>query len=429
MALPRRPFFHPSMDRNAKSKANLLAALKHRNYRLFFSGQVVSLVGTWMQRLAMSWLIYRLTKDPLLFGVATFIGQVPMLVLAPLAGVLLDRWDKRRVLIATQTSAMLQAAILAALVFLGWDSIGLVILLSFVLGVVNTLDMPARQSFVVEMVEDRADLPNAIALNSFMVNLGKIIGPVVAGSFIALFGEAWCFALNSLSYIGVIVAFVLMRTNASNVKPQRMPVLKEMREGVRYVFSIRHIRSVILLLAVMSIVAMPYTDMMPFVATRILHGDAHTLGWMRAATGVGAVIGGLWMASRNTARLLGRIIPLATSLFGAGLIVFSVATNLAFSLTTLLITGLGLMIHMSSSNTIIQSTVDDDKRGRTMSIYMMAMQGMMPFGSLLSGFLAKALGVQQMYAVCGALCLIAAAWFWSGLPKWNEDEGARHLVA
>jgi len=381
-----------------------------------------------MQRLAMSWLIYRLTRDPLLFGVASFIGQIPMLVLAPLAGVLLDRWDKRRVLIATQSSAMLQAAVLATLVFLGWENIYLVIFLSFLLGVINTLDMPARQSFVIEMVEDRTDLPNAIALNSFMVNLGKIIGPVVAGAFIAVFGEGWCFAINSLSYVGVIVAFVLMRTKGVRKSSQRMPILKEMREGVRYVFGVRHIRSVIMLLAVMSIIAMPYTDMMPFVATRILQGDAHTLGWMRAATGVGAVIGGLWMASRNSARRLGRIIPLATSVFGGGLILFALASDIAVALPTLVVTGLGLMIHMSSSNTIIQSTVDDDKRGRTMSIYMMAMQGMMPFGSLLSGFLAKVAGVQQMYAICGGLCLLASAWFWSGLRKWHFEDGSKHLV-
>lgn len=415
--------------RNGRLRANVLASLRHRNYRLFFAGQIVSLVGTWMQRLAMSWLIYRLTNDPLLFGVASFIGQIPMLVLAPLAGVMLDRWDKRHVLIMTQSGAMLQAAVLAALVFAGRADIYLVIFLSFVLGVINTLDMPARQSFVVEMVEDRADLPNAIALNSFMVNIGKIVGPVMAGAFIAAFGEGWCFALNSLSYVGVILAFILMRTKGVQYDAPRRSILREMREGVHYAFGVRHIRSVILLLAVMSIVAMPYTDMMPFVATQIFHGDAHTLGWMRAATGIGAVLGGLWMAARNSAKGLGRIIPVATAGFGTGLIWFALAGSLAVALPALLATGLGLMIHMSSSNTIVQSTVDDDKRGRTMSIYMMAMQGMMPFGSLLSGFLAKAAGVQNMYALCGLLCLVSAALFWTDTLKWRANPCARQLVA
>jgi len=382
-----------------------------------------------MQRLAMSWLIFRLTNDPFLFGVASFIGQIPMLVFAPLAGVLLDRWDRRRVLIVTQSCAMVQAAILALLVYCQVESIYTVILLSFCLGIVNTFDMPARQSFVVEMVEDRADLPNAIALNSFMVNLGKIFGPIMAGAFIALFGEALCFAINSVSYIGVIIAFTMMKTNRNPVSKAQGRVLHEMREGIRYVVGVRHIWSVILLLAAMSIIAMPYTDMMPFVATHILHGNAHTLGWMRAATGLGAVVGGVWMASRNTANGLGRIIPIATSVFGIGLILFALTSNVAFSLSTLIITGLGLMIHMSSSNTIIQSTVDDDKRGRTMSIYMMAMQGMMPIGSLLSGFLAKVAGVQQMYAIFGFLCLIAAIVFWLNLPKWHIDDHSKHLVA
>lgn len=377
----------------------------------------------------MSWLIFRLTKDPLLFGVASFIGQIPMLVFAPLAGVLLDRWDRRRVLIATQTCAMIQAAILATLVYCGWESIYAVIFLSFCLGIVNTIDMPARQSFVVEMVDDRADLPNAIALNSFMVNIGKIAGPFMAGAFIAIFGEALCFAINSISYIGVIIAFICMRTNGKPVEKAKGKVLHEMREGIRYVFGVPHIRSIILLLAVMSIIAMPYTDMMPFVATNILKGGAHTLGIMRAATGVGAVIGGVWMASRNTANRLGKIIPIASASFGVGLILFSTANHLGLSLMTLLITGLGLMIHMSSSNTIIQSTVDDDKRGRTMSIYMMAMQGTMPLGSLFSGFLAKKCGVQEMYAICGVLCIVAAVLFWTSLPKWRSDERAKHLVA
>lgn len=381
-----------------------------------------------MQRIAMSWLIYRLTADPFLVGLAGFIGQLPMLCLAPIAGVLIDRWDRRRVLIITQSAAMFQAALLGLLLAFHLENIYIVLLLSLLLGIVNTFDMPTRQSFVIEMVDDKRDLPNAIALNSFMVNIGKLVGPIMAGSLIHYFGESWCFGINAISYVGVILAFTFMKVKPRKPTQSQKHIMYEMGVGIGYVFSRVHIRSVIVLLALMSIVAMPYTDMMPFIATGVLHGGPQTLGWLRAAPGIGAIVGGLWMASRNTASRLGLAIPFATSIFGLGLIAFAYSTNLAVSVGFLAITGFGLMIHMSSSNTIIQSTVDNEMRGRTMSIYMMAMQGVMPIGSLLSGLIAKFLGVPGMYAVCGVCCVIFAAFFASGLPKWRENPATRHLA-
>lgn len=420
----------PDQTNASTPKASILAALRYRNYRLFFGGQSVSLIGTWTQRIAMAWLVYSLAKGDVahsarMLGLQGFLGQLPMFLCAPLAGVLIDRWNKLRVLAWTQSLAMAQAFALAVLVFTGTVQLWHVFVLSVCLGVVNAFDMPTRQSMVVRMIERREDLPNAIALNSFMVNCGKLVGPTIAGMLIAFFGEGWCFLLNGLSYVGVILAVRAMRVDAQPANGHPRRVMDELREGLAYVAGNVPIRSIMILLVVVSLVGVPYTDMMPIVAADFLGGDARTLGYLRAAPGVGAILGGLWLAHRNSAAGLGRIVPVASCIFGLGLVAFSLAQSLPrslalpVSLSLLCAAGLGMMVQMASSNTIVQSVVDDDKRGRVMSLYAMAMQGTLPWGSLLSGWVAAAIGVPATLRWGGALCVGAAALFSLMLRSWG----------
>jgi MFS family permease len=399
----------------------MVRALRHRNYRLFFCGQSVSLIGTWMTRIATSWLVYRLTGSPLLLGLVGFAGQIPSFLLAPFAGVLVDRWDRHRLLVATQVLAMVQSAALAALALTGVINIWHVLLLSLFQGVINAFDMPARQAFVVEMVEKREDLANAIALNSSMVNAARLLGPSMGGILIAAVGEGWCFTLDAASYLAVIASLLLM-----HVVPRPRPasagakVLPELREGWAYVAGSPPIRSILLLLALVSLVGMPYTVLMPVFASRVLHGGPHTLGFLMAATGVGALLGAVFLANRRTVLGLGRIIPIMAGLFGAGLIGFSLSRQLWVSLPLLLLTGLGFMVHMAASNTLIQTLVDDDKRGRVMSFYTMAFMGTTPFGSLLAGSLADRIGAPRTLLLGGVGCIAAALWFARLLPSLRE---------
>jgi MFS family permease len=399
----------------------MVRALRHRNYRLFFSGQTVSLVGTWMTRIAMSWLVYRLTGSALLLGLVGFAGQIPSFLLAPFAGVLVDRWNRHRLLVVTQVLAMLQSAALAGLTLAGVINIWHVLLLSLFQGVINAFDMPARQAFVVEMVERREDLSNAIALNSSMVNAARLVGPSVGGVIIAAVGEGWCFALDAVSYLAVIASLLLMRIV---VRPRTAPkgarVLPELREGWRYVSGSPPIRSILLLLALVSLVGMPYTVLMPVFASTVLHGGPHTLGFLMAATGVGALLGALFLASRRSVVGLGKVIPMMSALFGAGLIAFSLSRWLPLSLLILPFTGIGFMVQMAASNTLLQTLVEDDKRGRVMSFYTMAIMGVTPFGSLLAGTLAHRIGAPHTLLFGGAGCIVAALWFASLLPGLRE---------
>lgn len=395
---------------------SIIRALRHRNYRLFFGGQSISLIGTWMQRIALSWLVYRLTHSPFLLGVVGFSGQIPTFLLAPFAGVMADRYNRQRLLVLTQTIATVQALTLAVLVLTGAVLVWHIVVLSVVLGVVHAFDMPTRQAFVMEMVEDRADLANAIALNSSMVNAARLLGPSIAGVLIAAVGEGTCFLINGLSYLPVIAALLAMSFKARDSKPRALQVWQGLKDGIVYAASFTPIRAILLLLALVSLMGMPYVVLMPVFAKDVLHGGPHTLGFLMGGSGMGALGGALYLASRRTVLGLGKKMALASGLFGIGLIAFSLSRVLWISLLLMLIVGFGQMVEMASSNTVLQTIVDDDKRGRVMSLFAMAFMGMAPFGSLLAGFLASRIGAPGTLLVGGAACLLGAAIFWRRLP-------------
>jgi MFS family permease len=392
-------------------------ALRHRNFRLFLGGQIISLAGTWMQQVALSWLVYRLTRSPFLLGLVGFAGQIPSLVLAPFAGVWADRGNRRRIVIATQALAMVQALLLAALVLSGRVSVGHLLALSIFLGLVNGVDIPTRQAFLVEMVPGREDLANAIALNSSVFNAARLVGPAVAGLMIGLVGEGMVFLLNGLSYVAVIGALHAMRLGPrAQAGRATEPMGRRLAEGFRYAFGFPPIRALIFLVAVVSLMGVPFTVLMPVFATDVLGGGANTLGFLMAASGVGALAGALYLASRPSVRGLGYVILASVALFGASLIGFGLSRWAPLSMVALLGAGLGMMVQMASSNTILQTIVDDDKRGRVMSFYTMAFMGMVPFGSLLAGLLASRIGAPRTVMLGGLACLLAAAAFARALP-------------
>ncbi len=401
--------------RTARLRA-LGLALRHRNYRLFFTGQSISLIGTWMTRVATSWLIYRLTGSALLLGVVGFAGQVPTFLLAPVAGVLVDRWDRHRVLVVTQILAMIQSALLAALALSGVITVTHVFILSVFQGLINAFDMPTRQALVVHMVDNRADLANAIALNSSMVNAARLIGPSIAGMLIAWVGEGMCFLVDALSYLAVIASLLMMRLVLPNRPAAPPKVLGELAEGFRYAMGFVPIRALLGLLALVSLMGMPYTVLMPIVASRVLHGGPHTLGFLMAASGLGALVGALYLASRGTVLGLGRLIPAAVIALGAGLIGLSQSHLQWVSLALMPVIGAGMMVQMAASNTVLQTIVDEEKRGRVMSFYTMAFVGMTPFGSLLAGALAQRFGAPVALLVGGTVCIVGAAAFIARLP-------------
>src|SRR5438309_1575441 len=398
-----------------------LRALAHRNYKLFFSGQTVSLIGTWMTRLATSWLIYRLTRSAWLLGLVGFASQIPLFVLGPFAGVWVDRLDRHRVLIVTQILSMIQSFWLAALALTGHISVRDILALSVFQGVINAFDMPARQAFVTEMVTDRSDLASAIALNSSMVNASRLVGPSIAGAVIAATNEGWCFFIDGVSYIAVIASLLLMRLNSPAREPRVTKLRAEFTEGWRYVSQSVAIRSILLLLGLLSLIGMPYTVLLPIYAGQILHGGAHTLGCLTGAIGVGALGSAAYLAGRKTVLGLGRIIAITAAVFGSALIVFAYSRWLWLSLFVLIFTGFGMMESMAASNTILQTIVAEDKRGRVMSFYSMAFAGMALFGSLLAGIAAQHVGAPLTLAVCGILSIAAAGWFATKLPRIREQ--------
>jgi MFS family permease len=390
--------------------ARVWRALRHRNYRLFFTGQSISLVGTWMTRIATSWLVYKLTNSPLLLGVVAFAGQIPIFLVAPFAGVWVDRLDRRRVLIVTQILAMMQSLALEVLTLSGHINIPEIIWLSAFQGLINAFDMPARQAFLVQMVEDKKDLGNAIALNSSMVNMARLLGPSLAGVVIALFGTGYCFLIDGLSYLAVIASLLMMVMKTSLV-PHAASMFHQLKEGWKYVAGSTPIRTILLLFAVVSLMGWPFTVLMPVFALKILNGGPHTFGFLMGAVGVGALISAYSLAVRRTVRGLTKMIPISSGLFGAGLILFGFSRNFWLSLLVLAVCGFGMMQQMAASTTIIQTIVEEDKRGRVMSYSTVALVGMAPFGSLLAGMVAHAIGAPRTVMVSGACCLAGAIWF------------------
>jgi MFS family permease len=392
-------------------------ALRHRNYRLFFTGQSISLVGTWLTRVATSWLVYRLTNSALLLGIVGFAGQIPTLLLAPFAGVFVDRLDRHRVLVVTQVAAMIQSALLAFFALSGTITVVHVLLLSALQGIINAIDMPARQSFVVEMVTHREDLPNAIALNSSMVNAARLLGPSIAGILIAAVGEGWCFAIDAVSYLAVIGSLLAMHVVHRAPARVKGRVLAEIAEGARYAAAFAPIRSILLLLSIVSLMGMPYSVLMPVIASQVLSGGPHTLGFLMASSGLGALLGTLYLASRGTVLGLGRIIAAAAAGFGLSLMLLSWSRVTWLSMVIIAFAGMSMMVQMAASNTVLQTVVDDDKRGRVMSFYTMALVGTAPFGSLFAGATAARFGAPVTLLVGGAACLGGAALFTRALPR------------
>ena len=399
----------------------MVRALASRNYRLFFFGQVVSLVGTWITTTATNWLIYRLTGSALMLGTVGFAGQFPAFLFGPIAGIYVDRWDRHRLLIVTQTLSMLQSFALAALVFSGRITLEWIVVLSVFQGLVNSFDMPARQAFLLTMIERKEDLSNAIALNSSMVNLARLLGPSIAGLMIALTGEGVCFFIDGVSYVGVIAGLAMMRIPRREAAPaQRFNPVRQFTEGFSYAFGFRPIRSIMILLALVSLVGVPYSVLMPVFAATVFEGGPRTLGVLMGASGCGALLGALWLAQRKSVIGLGRVIPIASGMFGAGLIAFSFTHVLWLALPCLVVAGFGFVVQMASSNTVIQTIVDDEKRGRVMSFYMMAFLGTAPFGSLIAGWLSSRIGAAETLLLGGACCVAGALWFARTLPAIRE---------
>jgi MFS family permease len=392
-------------------------ALRHRNFRLYFTGQSISLVGTWITRIATSWLVYRLTGSAFLLGVVGFAGQIPTFLLAPFAGVLVERMDRRRLLVWTQVLAGVQSLLLAVLTLAKIITIHEILALSIFQGLINAFDMPGRQSFLVQMVTppegkpEKTDLGNAIALNSSIVNLARLIGPAIAGLIIAAVGEGWCFLIDGTSYIAVVASLLMMKVSRSVTEKPTLSMLEQMREGWSYVTGFRPIRTILTLFALMSLMGMPFMVLMPVFAADVLHGGPHTLGFLTGASGVGALISAISLAVRKSVRGLTTMIQVSAFCFGTGLILFGLSRNLFLSLVLMLLTGFGMMQGLAASNTVIQTLVPEDKRGRVMSYYTMAFVGMTPFGSLLAGALARRMGAPHTVILTGSVCVLGALWF------------------
>lgn len=399
---------------------SIFRALRYRNFRLFFMGQGTSLVGTWMQQMAMSWLVYRMTNSAFILGAVGFLGQIPTFFLTPFAGVFADRWNRRRILIVTQTLAMFQAFILAILTITGTIAVWHIIAMGILLGGINSLDMPTRQSFVVDMVESKETLGNAIALNSFMFNAARLIGPSIAGIVVSIAGEGVCFFLNGLSFLAVILSLLYMRIHSGHKEKTETNMLAGIKEGVKYAFGFAPIRYILMLTGAMSLLGMSYAVLMPIFARDILHGGPHTLGFLMATGGAGALIGTLYLASRKNAAGLGDVIPLASVIFGIALIAFSLSRVLWLSLALIFFVGFGMMVQMASVNTVLQTIVEDDKRGRVMSLYTMAFAGVAPVGSLLAGIFADIIGASNTLMIGGIFCLSASLLFSSKIPLINK---------
>jgi MFS family permease len=404
-------------NNNSNRLKIIFRSLQYRNYRLFFSGQGISLIGTWMQRIALPWLVYHITGSVFLLGLVGFAGQIPTFLLSPIAGVLTDRWNRYWVLIASQVVAMIQAFVLTWLFYSGTIQVWHIVALNIVLGIFNAFDVPSRQALVIDLVERKEDLGNAIALNSLMFNGARLIGPPIAGILLASAGEGICFLSNAISYLFVIASLLFMRVPVHASQKKNTHILKDMQEGFIYAFGFPPIKHLILLLAVVSLMVMPYTVLMPVFAKEILHGGSNTFGYLMGGAGFGALLGGLYLASRRTILRMSSLVPISAAVSGIGLISFSLSRYFPLSFFSMIIAGAGMMLHTASSNTILQTIVEEDKRGRVMSIYTMAIMGTAPFGSLMSGASAKIIGAPGTILAGGIICITGAVYFFRRLPE------------
>jgi MFS family permease len=400
-----------------RSTNDIFRSLKYRNYRLFFGGQSISLIGTWMQRVAMGWLVYRLSNSVLVLGIVAFAGQIPGFLLTPFGGVAADRYNRHKLLIITQILSLIQAAILSLLVLTDSVAIWHLVFLNIFLGTINAFDMPVRQAFVVEMIGKREDLGNAIALNSSMVNTARVLGPSIAGILIAAVGEGMCFLLNAISYLAVIASLFLMKITKVKTKSSLTTAWEQLKSGFAYAFGFAPIKYIIALLALVSLTGMSYIVLMPVFARDILHGGPRTMGFLMGASGIGALAGVVYLAGRKNVLGLEKIIAIASGLFGIGLICFSLSASIWTSMFFMLLAGLGMMVQMASCNIVLQTMVDDDVRGRVMSFYVMAFMGVTPFGSLLAGGLAHRIGAANTLLISGAFCVLGSVLFAMKLPS------------
>ena len=399
------------------SMSHAWRALRHPNFKLFFFGQSLSLIGTWMTRLATAWLVYRLTHSAFLLGLVSFSGQIVAFAAGPIAGVWVERLNRRKLLVWTQVASAAQSLAMAALTLAHVINLWEIIALAALQGLINAFDMPGRQSFLVQMIDDRNDLSNAIAINSSMVNGARLIGPAIAGLIISGFGEGWCFLIDGLSYFAVIASLLLMRVQPSEMHSNVRGMLGQMREGWDYVRTSRPIRAILVLFAFISLMGFPYGVLLPVFAGKVLQGGAHTLGWLTGASGLGALISAISLALRRSVVGLTRMLQISAAVLGVALFFFGMSCSLWLSLVLMVFAGFGLIQTMSVSNTIIQSLVTEDKRARVMSYYTMAFFGAAPVGSLLAGTMAQRIGAPHTVMLTGLCCAAGAIWFTFELPK------------
>ena len=400
-----------SIPLRLRTNAIIFSSLRSKNYRLYFAGQSISLIGTWMQNVALSWLVYRLTGSVFLLGLVGFMSQIPMFILAPIAGVLSDRFDRLRIMTLAQVCFMLQALAMTLLVLFNVIAVWHIIALSLVFGIISAFDAPARQSLVIDLIDRREDLGNAIALNSAVFNGARLIGPAIAGITIALVGEGICFLLNTLSFFAVIFALLKIKVPVRKIVIQDTKLKKIFTDGFSYTFKTIPIRMLLIQLALLSLVALPFIVLLPAYAKEILHGSADTLGYLMSSLGAGALTGAIYMASRKSVIGLGRIISLCTSLLGLMIVLASFSHKTYFSLILFYFGGLSMILTIAAINTMIQTIADEDKRGRVMSFYAMALMGTTPIGNLMAGTIASGIGIPYTLLAGGVITIISGALF------------------
>ncbi len=392
-------------------------SLRSRNYRLFFTGQGVSLIGTWMQSVALSWLLFRLTGSPFMLGVATFAMQIPVFLLAPVSGVIGDRIDRRKILIAVQCASMIQAFTLAGITIAGVVQPWHLILLTFILGVINSFEMPIRQALVVDLLDNKSDLPNAIALNSSLFNGSRLFGPAVAGMIVAIAGEGICFLVNAISYIASISAFSAMKISVTVKEKKGVRVFSDIKEGFRYAAVSTPVKELLILIALISLFGLAFPVLLPVFASEVLYGDSHTFGFLVSSAGGGAFMATIYLASRNSIKGLGKVVNIALYAISAGFLIFSISTIIYLSMAALVVVGFTSIVVIASCNTILQTVVEESKRGRVMSLYVMAFTGTATLGGLLTGSLSEIAGAPVTLAICGVCCLMIAILFSFMLPR------------